>query len=220
MCSHSVYSEIRWITPEPNKAKSIDVHYVVWPIIGILLLLIFLTLGSVLAKRHCRKGRVPIPVVLTWNSAFVVASTNEDSEMNQKIRQLCHSLDQSDIIPVYYEYERYKQDSSSPAALGLNRWVSRQLTESPLVIFVCTDRFIAEWKDESNDAVAPLVSTVRHFFDSECPSRQNMRRFIVLLTTKLDSITSRLQYLKVLEGAFWETRNLRELKDYLTSNTY
>ena len=122
------------------------------------------------ARQPCNLGPV-----------FLVASTEEDEEMREKMRYLVHDLADHGIEAVYYEYERASHDPHSPAALGIARWVERQFQRCDLVLFACTQNFLKEWRRESVDVLNPVVWSSRHVLDGILPHQDNMSRFGVVL---------------------------------------
>ena len=114
-------------------------------------------------------------------SVFIVASTEEDEEVQYKLRYLVHDLSDHGIESVYYEYERTSHGPESPAALGISQWVELQFQKCDLVLFAFTKRFLEEWRRESTDQLSPVVWSSRHVLDGLLPHQGNISKFGVVL---------------------------------------
>ena len=128
---------------------------------------------------------------------FLVASTEENEEMREKMRYFVHDLANHGIEAVYYEYESTCQDPHSPAALGIARWVERQFQRCDLVLFACTQNFLKEWRRESVDVLNPVVWSSRHVLDGILPHQDNMSRFGVVLMGEDCIIPASLKHFQV-----------------------
>ena len=113
-------------------------------------------------------------------TVFLAASTEEDEEVKQKIRHLCHILADHGLTPVYYQYVANDHSADSPSALGMNRWVELQFSQCEFVLFVCTKRFMEEWNGERRDILSPLVYPCRNLLDGSLTRPQNISRFAIL----------------------------------------
>ena len=177
----------------PKHSSSNNVNLIVWPLIaaGVALVLI------VLLTFHCIKGIrkkwtkkktdcwVPVPLLgientYEKNTVYLVASTEEDERMSERIRCLCHYLGEHGLTAIYYEYVANDHDADGPLALGMNRWVELQFGRCEFVLFVCTRRFMEEWNGERRDILSPLVYPCRNMLYESFTRPQNISRFAVL----------------------------------------
>ena len=161
-------------------------------VIVCVVVVVFMLFALTLKKKPCRdssylslveheEGEEQDGMFPDIESIFIVASTEEDEEMQYKLRHLVHDLADNGIDPVYYEYERTSHGPESPAALGISQWVELQFQKCDLVLFAFTKRFLEEWKRESTDQLSPVVWSSRHVLDGLLPHQGNISKFGVVL---------------------------------------
>ena len=180
----------------PDHPQPLNVHLIIWPVLaGVLVVVLVFLLVIYSARRLCRWIRKPDPsdddlerfpddddVMDTHEqgTVFLVASTEEDERVRRRIRHLCHVLGEHGQKPVYYEYVVNDHSADSPSALGMNRWVELQFSRCEFVLFVCTKRFLEEWKGERSEMPSPLVYPCRNLLDGSIQHPRNNNRYAVL----------------------------------------
>ena len=161
-------------------------------VIVCVVVIVFMLFAVTLKKKPCRdssyftlveheEGEEQDSMSPDIESVFIVSSTEEDEEMQYKLRYLVHDLADNGIDPVYYEYERTSHGPESPAALGISQWVELQFQKCDLVLFAFTKRFLEEWRRESTDQLSPVVWSSRHVLDGLLPHQGNISKFGVVL---------------------------------------
>lgn len=173
----------------PDHLQPLNVHLIIWPVLaGVVVFVLVILLVIYSTRRLCRR-KPDLPgdeeciladEVIEQNTVFLVASTEEDERVRRRIRHLCHVLGKHGFKYVYYEYVANDHSPDSPSALGMNRWVELQLVRCQFVLFVCTKRFLEEWKGERSKMPSPLVYPCRNLLDGSIQRPQNINRHAVL----------------------------------------
>ena len=178
----------------PDHPQPVNVHLIIWPVlagVAVVVLVFLLVIYSTRRLRRWMRKRDPSddsgPLVVDdvmetqeQGTVFLVASTEEDERVRRRIRHLCHVLGNHGLTPVYYEYVVNDHSAGSPSALGMNRWVELQFVRCQFVLFVCTERFLEEWKGEKSEMPSPLVYPCRNLLDGSIQHPQNNNRYAVL----------------------------------------